>query len=601
MLINEYKSLSEKEKIILQNTLLQLNFSTIHSFARKTIKRFSTFIEIDPFSKIIDRKESDILFMGALIKTFANPEKVKIFYEISNKIKVNQFFNLVSQLRNLHPYVFLGKPLQNSQLTILLKTFYESVEKEYFIMKKELGYLDFDDLEKLTFEILTKNPNSLLVLEDFDEKMNFIFIDEFQDTNLLQWKIIEKLIEEWVSGWGSKAEKGEKYGIYIVGDKKQSIYKFRGAEKNVFEEAKKILQGYYEIEKLRKNYRSSKKIIDFINAIFKNDNDWREEELVYGGKIENLPSEIEIKFFKDKEKEYEWVCKKIITLLTKGNITVWDRRKNILRNLELRDFLILIRKRNKNFKLLEEKFKIYNIPYVVIGGIGFYQEPEIKFLLSLFFTLIDPTDDYSFWNIKNSVFKIDLNKIYKWRDWLQEYEISLLIEKILDEISFWNNLNTQQTANVEKFLSILQNQSYLPHHIIAKNLREILTNTQEPKADIFSIHQNAVKIMTIHGAKGLEFPVVFLLNLEDLSYSSTKDLFFYKKIEDGYVYVYKSESEEDFRDDFKNRMMEEENRLLYVALTRAMQYLFISGLDDKSYILQKIRKFINDYPGSEEE
>jgi len=597
ILKKDYKKLSEDEKIKLQNILLKLNFSTIHSFARKILKRFSFFIQIDPFFQIIDRKESDILFNEALTQTFSNPEKIKIFYEILKKLKTNRFLDLIFEIRNLHPYIFLGKPLDGTEITYKVSNFYKEVDEKYFELKKKFGYLDFNDLEKRAYELLTENPNALLILEDFDEKINFIFIDEFQDTNLLQWEIIKKLIEEWISGYGAKAEKGEKYGIYIVGDKKQSIYKFRGAERNVFEEAKKTLENYYKLEKLKKNFRSTLEIINFVNEVFKNDSDWKGEELEFGEEIENLQSKVEINIFENKEEEYEFLCNKICSILNSG-IKVYDRKIKNERKIEAKDILILMRKRGKNFILLEEKLKEYNIPYVIIGGIGFYQEEEIKFLLSLIYCLIDPTDEYSLWNLKNSVFKINEKNLNKWRNKLSEYEISFLIEEILKEINFWDYLDTQGIANVEKFLSILQSQSYLPHYQITKNLREISKNQDEPKADIFSIHQDAIKIMTIHGAKGLEFPVVFLINLEDLSYTTRNDEFYYLKEGEGYVYTYKKESSEYFENTFEKEMLEEENRLLYVALTRAIQYLFISGVKKRNnQILNKIENFISRYSG----
>jgi len=596
ILEKEYNHLSDKEKIDLQNILLKLNFSTFHSFAQKILKRFSIFAQIDPFFKIMDKKESDIVFNEALIKTFSNPEKIEIFYKILEKIKSNRLLELIFEMKELHPYVFLGKPLEGTEITNIISEFYKKVDQEYFELKMKLGYLDFDDLEKMAFKLLVENSNALLILEDFDEKINFIFVDEFQDTNLLQWEIIKKLVEEWASGYGAKAEEGESYGIYIVGDKKQSIYKFRGAERNLFEEAKATFSNYYISQKLKKNFRSTLNIINFINNVFKEDDDWKEEELEFGGETENLPSNIEINIFENKEEEYNYLCNKICSILNK-KITIYERKKGIRRELEPKDIFILLRKRGKNFPLLEEKLKEFNIPYVVIGGIGFYQEKEIKFLLSLLYSLIDPTDKYSKWNLKNSIFQINENNLINWIKNMDQCEISFLIENILKEINFWKYLDTQSTANVEKFLSILQTQSYLPHYQISKNFREISKNQDEPKADVYSIHQNAVKIMTIHSAKGLEAPIVFLINLEDLTYTLRNDDFFYLKRGEEYIYTYKKECDEEFREIFKKEMLEEENRLLYVALTRAIQFLFISGMKNDNSIFKKIEKFKSSYKG----
>ncbi len=597
ILNNEYKNLSEKEKVEVENILLRLNFSTIHSFGKKILKRFYFLLNIDPFFQIIDKRESNILFNEAFIKTIYIPEGIRILYKILEKIKLNRFSELMFKLKELHPYVFLGSPFPQSEITKLLSEFYEILNREYLELKKKLGYLDFNDLEIFSYEILNDISNALLILEDFDENINFIFVDEFQDTNLLQWKIIQTLLDEWKSGFGAKAEEMENYGIFIVGDKKQSIYKFRGAERSVFEEAKKSLEGFYISEKLKENYRSTEEIINFVNKVFDGERDWKGEELIFSGKIKNLPTKVEIGIFKEKNEEYDWICNKICYLLKKGDIYVFDRGINNQRKLELKDIIILIRKRGEKFKILEDKLKEYNIPYVILGGIGFYQESEIKFLLSLLFALIDPSDKYSIWNLKNSIFKITERKIENWRKLMNEMDISFLMENILYEIGFWNDLSIQQYANAEKFLSLLQNQSYLPYHQISKNFREISLNPQEPKADIFSVHQDAVKIMTIHQAKGLEAPVVFCPNIEDFHYISNLDDFFYRKVETGYIYGLKERKFKEFEDIFKKEMIEEEKRILYVALTRAMQFLFISGIKfEKRELFKKIESFAGNYP-----
>lgn len=589
-LINEFKNLPEKEKILLQNVLLKLNFSTLHSFAKKTLQRFYFILGIDPFFTVIDENISNLLFNEALKRKMIEISQKENFYELIKKIKLNNFNEMLFEVKKLHPYIFLGKPIRYDVLTENLSEIYREIEKEYDDLKIKLGYFDFNDLEKLLYKLINERPESWAILEDFDEKINFIFIDEFQDLNLLQWEIIKKLIEEWTSGYGAKVEETKSYGIYIVGDKKQSIYKFRGAEKEVFEEAKKTLSQFLQIEKLRKNYRSSQQIVDFVNNVFKEENEWIDEKLEYSGIFENYQSEIKICTFENKENEYEWICRKIYKLIYEKT-QIFDKEENKYREIKFKDIMILIRKRNKNFKLLEEKLKEYNIPFVIIGGIGFYSESEIKFLLSLIYSLIDPSDYYSIWNLKNSIFNITQEKIEKWYELTNEYKFLELIEKILKEINFWENLNVQQKANVEKFLSIIQNYSSLPHFQILKNLKEMAQNPYEPKADIFSINQNAVKILTIHGAKGLESPVVFFPNIEDLDYTSKNDYFFYFKTEGGYEYIHKKESNSEEKERFINQMSEEEKRLLYVALTRARQFLYVSGvLKNKSNNL--INKFL---------
>jgi len=128
LIFDQYKNASEEEKVKIENILLNLNFSTIHSFARKILKRFSIFIGIDPFFQVIDENESQILFSEAMSKVFSNPEKLKIFYEIMKNLKLNNFSEIIFAMRKLHPYLFLGEPLYHASLTKKITDFYKMIE-----------------------------------------------------------------------------------------------------------------------------------------------------------------------------------------------------------------------------------------------------------------------------------------------------------------------------------------------------------------------------------------------------------------------------------------------------------------------------------------
>ena len=576
-----YENLDIKERVELENVLLKLQISTIHSYCQTLLRRFHFLSDIDPYFEIIEKGISGVLFNKAIYRVLKTEGGKNNFKEISKRFKLNHFKKVLLSFLNLHPQIFLGKA--DGEITGKLKLLYDEITKHHSILKKEFSYLDFDDLEKITYEVLEKNPDALIILEDFDENVNFVFIDEFQDTNLLQWEIVKKLIEEWLSGYGAKAESGEEFGIVIVGDRKQSIYRFRGAESKLFDEAKKTLSDYLEEKVLTKNYRSSGKIIDFVNDVFDKKSPWDTQKLVVSEKYKELPSKIEINIFTGeddeelKKKEYEWVCKKILKMI-ENKIPVFENGKE--RPVEFRDIAILMRKRKgKFFKMMETLLTDYGIPYVIIGGVGFYQEEEIIMLLSLFFALVDPSDKFSLWNIKNSILEMDDEEIEEWRKILGKISIIEVIEKIFDEKNIWEKLNIQQRANCEKFLMLLNQQRKLPLFQIAQNLREIAEKFEEPKADIFSIHQNAVKINTIHSSKGLEFPCVFLINLEDGGGNTKRNDIVYVKEEGNDCYGYSLSFEgEEFKKIFKKDNQEEEERLLYVALTRASQYLFISGL-----------------------
>ncbi|MCM8829779.1 MAG: UvrD-helicase domain-containing protein [Candidatus Omnitrophica bacterium] len=597
-----FPKLSDHKKVELENAILKIRISTIHSLCRWLLKRFAFYKGIDPFFTVIDKRESRIFFYRAFNR-FLGDKNSDTIIPLLNRFKLQFFEKIVFSIIEKHPYTTIGTPKGEltEQITSITRYLSEIVEK----MKQELSVLDFNDLEIMTHNILSETPEALMILEDFDEKNNFIFVDEFQDTNLIQWRIIYKLVEEWLSGYGAKAEAGKPYGIFLVGDRKQSIYKFRGAEGNVFDEAKKVLNIYCAERKLLKNYRSAPEIIEFINDVFQDTYPWTEEKLSLGLEVK-VPSCIEINLIDEKynenakDKEYEWVLGKVFELIDSKK-QVWDKRIKGFRPIEFKDIGILLRKKaGKKFPVLERHLKEKGIPFVVPGGIGFYQEQEIIFLLSLVLSILDPSDMYSLWNLSSSVYHINPDRVYQWRDIIKKKELVEVIEEVLSELNFWDGLSTQQKANVEKFLIIIEEWQGSPLYTISRNLRTMMLSDEEPKADIFSEHQNAVRVMTVHNAKGLEFPAVFLINIEDGKVNITEEKIFYRKTEGEtpYKFILKKEADEEYGNEFKKILEEEEKRILYVALTRACQYLFISGIKKDSIWIKMLENFQSRFPAT---
>lgn len=594
-----FQSLSEHKKIEVENAMLRLRISTIHSFCRLLLKRFAFYKGIDPFFTVIDERQSSLLSYMAF-NIFLNSEISKEMLSLLKDFKMDTLRRLLFSIIETHPYATTGTP--EGALSEKINFLSKQVSEIQHRIKDELSLLDFNDLEIMTYKILSESPDALTILEDFDEKNNFIFVDEFQDTNILQWRIVYKLVEEWLAGYGAKAEEGSPYGVFLVGDRKQSIYKFRGAEGKVFDEAKRVLIPYCTEKKLLKNYRSAPEIINFINKVFENIHPWREEKLTAGLNL-RMPSGIEINFIEEKDGgkdyEYQWVLEKIQELIETKK-PVLDKRTGELRPVDFHDIAILLRKKaGKNFPLLEKYLKEAGIPFVVLGGIGFYKEPEILFLLSLILGLSDSSDNTSMWNLKASVFHISPEQVYRWREFLKSEDIVDVVERILAELNFWDSLSTQQKANVEKFLMILDEWKGMPLYTISHSLRTMSVFGEEPKADIFSESQNAVRILTVHNAKGLEFPVVFLINVED-GKVILKDNILYRKTEEEeppYKFVLKKEADEEYEESFRNMLEEEEIRILYVALTRACQYLFISGIKQgKSIWMGLLESFRSSFP-----
>ena len=403
----------EKSRLKLENDLLLLRVSTIHSFCRKLLKRFSFFAQLDPSFTVAEENYSGILFRKAVYSFLESGlSEAPGFREICGKIKLKNFVDYIDVLHKLHPHVFLGSAGDDG-ITKSIFPYFEAVNGIYREIKDARAVLDFNDLETRTYRLVRENREALNVLYDFDEAFDFIFVDEFQDTNFLQWEILGEFTREWISGYGSKAETGRKYGIFIVGDRKQSIYRFRGAESSVFDEASEFFDPCVKKDLLTKNYRSSTEIIGFVNDVFK-DHVPESEELVpceSPGKLSE--TFIEIKLFpadersvrEKKREEYAWLAKRILKLLSE-KFPVMDKNKKTFRPVRFRDIAIVFRRRTY-LEILEQTFREYGLPFVNVGGIGFYQEPEIIFMLSLVFCLIDGSDSLSMWNLRNSFQRID--------------------------------------------------------------------------------------------------------------------------------------------------------------------------------------------------
>ena len=512
---------------------------------------------------------------------------------------------------------------------------YRKCIRKYSDRKSARGLLDFSDLEYLTYRMITKDPEWANILYAFDEKTDHILVDEFQDTNTFQWEIINKLTEEWRSGLGAKREKGTRPTIFFVGDEKQSIYYFRGANVEIFSRAKEKLRDWlgeeFIYEEVKENYRSLPAIIEFINRVFSNIMQARQENFPWVTTYtpfnsyrtgESGSGRIEIIMLGDKadttsdakQREAEVLAQRIQGFA--GNFQITDRVSRQQRTCKYMDMAILLRKRT-HLKKYEEALRQYNIPFVAVKGIGFYQEPEVAMLRSLIFFLSNPRDDYSLYVLlKSPLFNIDEGdiirlissegdclylKLQKYfidktgasrlhepamllHDWLSQLPytpISELIEYVLVSTKAWRYFHEAQTgANIRKFIRIIEDLEANGKSLL--KIRDFLERTygrsEEPKANVNTEGMDAVKIMTIHAAKGLEFPVVFIPGLEEPFTTKTGDSLVYEK--DG-KFFFKSEPEPSIRrqdEDFLIHLAkeeEEQKRLFYVAATRAEEALVL--------------------------
>ncbi|MCX6165326.1 MAG: UvrD-helicase domain-containing protein [Ignavibacteriae bacterium] len=448
------------------------------------------------------------------------------------------------------------------------KTFYEKIiEKVYPEYQRILfksNAMDFDDLLMKPIELFERHPESL---EKYRERFKFILIDEYQDTNRAQYLIVKMLAEKFKN-------------ISVVGDDAQSIYKWRGAEiQNIFDFESDFSDS--KIIKLEKNYRSTQNILTFAGCVIKKNskqiekNLWTDNE---GGEEIHI-----IETMTDKDEA--------------GRISKYISQEIHKRKLKFSDFALLYRT-NAQSRILEESFRQNGVPYIIVGGIRFYQRKEIKDILCHLKIVVNPKDDEAMQRILNLKQGIGKTTIEKLRDLATEKNI-----QIYDAIKFVNDegIFSSRTKNLLLgVLNFVNKYSFLKDDIslsdvvrgiidemgILKELRlensveseerinninefisavaEFEDDSEDPSlenflqqvslvADIDEVDnkKNAVTLMTIHSAKGLEFPVVFITGLEEGLFPVSGAL----------------NAEED---------MEEERRLFYVAITRAKEKLYIS-------------------------
>ncbi len=490
---------------------------------------------------------------------------------------------------------------------------FNSINKLYTDRKKQKGYLDFEDLLIFTQHVLQREE----VQTYLREKFRYIMIDEYQDTNELQYEIFMPILDNLRSG-----------NLFVVGDEKQSIYMFRNAELEVFNKTKKEIDGIEKIGRLLSlphSFRMAPPLVLFINKIFSNlfsnpdifFNEVEHNELVCAkdeneiGRVELLLSEAG-----GETNECDLVAEKILKL----------RYDN---EAELKDIAILCRKRD-SFAELEKVFVKKNIPYSIVGGKGFYQRQTIYDIYNYLSFLLKHENDSAlvgilrspFFNISDlQLYKISLSEGNTFYEKLKSSsednselkevfnrlnenlliasstEIYSLIRKILLESGYWAVIaskknSSQEIANVEKLLLLARaftKKSFKNLYDFTVSMRESIEDHEDEGQAQVTRDENSVKILTIHQAKGLEFKAVFLYNCNDTVKDSSvksKSLICDKN----YGVIAKVPTDGNYFNKYDTapivslynyiiyrKNLAEIKRLLYVGLTRARNYLFISA------------------------
>ena len=466
----------------------------------------------------------------------------------------------------------------------------QKIAQVYEIYQKKLkenNALDFDDIINTTIQILIENPD---VLEYYSEKFKYVLVDEYQDTNKAQFTLITLL-----SG---------RYGnITVVGDNDQGIYSFRGADITNILNFEKDFPGT-KIIKLEQNYRSSKAILDTANAVIKHNEKKYEKNLWTKREGGTLPT---VARLDNEYDEANYIIEQINRL----------KREEYYK---YSDFTVLYRT-NAQSRAIEDILRREDIPYKIVGGLKFYERKEIKDAIAYLRLIHNQSDNLSLQRIINepkrgigqtSMEKIEnlamanetsmyeiiknaeaygLNKIYlNSREFIQTIEelsakkdttlVSELLKEVLSKSGYTKALELENTAqaesrieNLNEFLTVaMEFEEENAENTLAEFLESI---TLSSDIDGMEETEDSVTLMTLHSAKGLEFPVVFLVGMEEGLFPS-----------------YKSIGEQ--------RELEEERRLCYVGITRAKEYLFLTCAKQRTIFgstsCNKISRFIEEIP-----
>ena len=531
--------------------------ATFHSTCVRILRRHIDFLGYDTNFTIYDSDDQKTLMRQVLKKLDLDPKMYKDRAMVS----------AVSAAKNdmISPEEMMRRAQRTEeyrQITVA------KIYAEYQKQLKSNNALDFDDLLVKTVELFRENGE---VLEYYQNRFRYIMVDEYQDTNTVQFQFIQLLARKYQN-------------LCVVGDDDQSIYKFRGA--NIFN----ILNFEQEfpdtrVIKLEQNYRSTQNILDAANEVIRHNKGRKEKKLWTDHGAGEL---VKFRQFDNGYDEAEAVVMDVLKLVNAGECSY-------------KDCAVLYRT-NAQSRAFEEACVSHNVPYRLIGGVNFYQRQEIKDILAYLKTIDNGADDLAVQRIlnvpKRGIGQTSVGRVTAYAD---EHELSFFDAlQAAEQIASLGKAAGKIRSFVNTIMVFRAQADYLPVHELIESvletsgyLEELEANEEEEKAlqrrenleeliskaadyedsaeaptlsgfleevalvaDIDSLDQNADRmiLMTLHGAKGLEFPRVYLCGLEDGLFPS-----------------YMSIESDDASD------LEEERRLCYVGITRAMEHLTLTA------------------------
>ncbi len=519
-------------------------------------------------------------------------------------------------------------------IRVLLKVYRETVVI-YGERKAESGQLDFDDLLVKARDLLRSEEIRRLLAE----KLKFIMIDEYQDTDHLQYEIVRLLISNFTTG-----------NLFIVGDPKQSIFSFRNAEVGIFEETRQAIEAASGPEaehsiSLAESFRLLTGPVDFVNRVFSRT--MAEGPSRFGiphhdlirGRANGAEGRIELLVVPPRGEaqgaseagigaaglECRMVARRIGELIAEG-ATVYERENESPRGARYNDVAILLRGRTR-LEELEKALAAERVPFILSGGIGFYQTQEILDLLSFFRFLLNPDDDVALAAVLRSPFfafpdslLFELSRVRRPTLWeklrhlaanqkgellhraaatlvedlgvAKRLPVPLLVQRIMLQTGWHGIISSpssgpQAKANVQKLLRTAREFEGRGFHSLFDFVERLSMLTDREAREGQALPEesdNCVRVMTIHAAKGLEFPIVFLPFL-DRRFVYDDSPYIDPSMGIAFEIPGNSDSEPDIRSPYFELMKRfsrlkteaEEKRIFYVACTRARDMIALSG------------------------
>ena len=547
---------------------------TFHSICVRILRRFIDRIGFDSSFIIFDTSDQRTL-VKACIKSIGLDDKM-----FTDRSVLSEISNAKNEMLEPDQYTVRANGDFRKEKIALV---YEMYQKRL----KENNAIDFDDIINYTIKILMQNPD---IFEYYSDKFHYVLVDEYQDTNKAQFTLVTMLASK--NG-----------NITVVGDNDQGIYSFRGADISNILNFERDFPGT-KIIKLEQNYRCTGNILKAANAVIKNNEVTYKKELWTENEVGNLPA---VYSAKNEYDEGTYIAQQIEHL----------RREEYYK---YSDFAILYRM-NTQSRAIEEILRRESIPYKIIGGLKFYERKEIKDIISYLRLIQNPSDNLSLKRIinepKRGIGKTSLDKIEELsiNSGVPMYEIIKNAEQyglnrvFLNSREFVNAIEElrakkddikisdliKETLKKSGYTQALENENTIEAENRIENLDEFLTVAIEFEdesadnklsdflegitlsSDIDNMEEaeETVTLMTLHSAKGLEFPVVFLVGMEE-----------------GIFPGYKSIGEP--------KELEEERRLCYVGITRAKEHLFLTCSKQRTIFgstsCNQVSRFLREIP-----